>query len=115
MLQFGKLTTIFFEKIVRRRVMHTPLSKKQVHEWMSLLTVEQQEFIERSVKQSKKSKWLEVLAKNKGISIEQATTIEELESLIDDWVLMEVLDSGYGNKDYRCMCGTPLRSQYIVL
>jgi hypothetical protein len=95
-------------------LMQTPLSKKQVHEWMSLLTDEQQEFIERTIKQSKKSKWLEVLAKNKGISIKQDTTIEQLESLIDDWVLVEILDSGYGNRDYRCICGTPLRYQYIV-
>lgn len=34
--------------------MQTPLSKKQVHEWMSLLTVEQLDFIKRTVKQSKK-------------------------------------------------------------
>lgn len=60
--------------------MQTPLSKKQVHEWMSLLTVEQLDFIKRTVKQSKKSKWLEVLAKNKGFSIQQDTTIAELES-----------------------------------
>jgi hypothetical protein len=38
-----------------------------------------------------------------------------LKHLIDDWVLLEILDSGYGNKNYRCMCGMPLRYQYIVL
>jgi hypothetical protein len=90
------------------------LSKKQVHEGLALLNPRQQDYILHNENQSKKSKWLEVLARNKGISITKDTPLEELENLID-WVLLEVKDSGFGNKDYRCICGTPLRYQYIVL
>ncbi|WP_204524670.1 hypothetical protein [Litchfieldia alkalitelluris] len=87
----------------------------EVHKYLSMLTVEQQEFLASTLKQSKKSKWLEVLARSKGLTIRKETTIEELEEMIDDWVLLEVLDSGYGNRNYRCMCGAPLRYQYVVL
>lgn len=42
-------------------------------------------------------------------------TAEEAESYIDNWVLVDILDSGYGNKHYRCQCGTPLRYQYRIM
>jgi hypothetical protein len=90
------------------------LSKQKVHEELALLNPQQQDYILQKINQSKKSKWLEVLARNKGISISKDTPLEELEKLID-WVLLEIKDSGYGNRHYRCMCGTPLRYQYIVL
>ncbi|NRD77308.1 hypothetical protein HPT25_07325 [Bacillus sp. BRMEA1] len=90
------------------------LTKQEVHKYMSLLSEEQRTFLLEHGKQSKKSKWLEVLARNKGITFHEDMSTEELEKLIDDWVLVEVLDSGYGNKNYRCICGTPLRYQYIV-
>jgi hypothetical protein len=95
--------------------MQVPLSKKEVHNGLTLLNDKQQDFILRTLNQSKKSKWLEVLARNKGISLRKDTPIEGLEDLIDDWVLLEIKDSGFGNKHYRCMCGMPLRYQYIVL
>jgi len=90
------------------------LSKSEVDRIMSSLTKEQQEFLLENIKQSKKSKWLEVLARNKGISIQQETTTEVLEQLIDDWVLVEIFDSGFGCKNYRCKCGMPLRYQYVI-
>ncbi|NWQ44684.1 hypothetical protein MLOOGBEN_28825 [Bacillus sp. EB106-08-02-XG196] len=92
-----------------------PLSKAQVNQYMSYLTNDQQEYLLSAIKQSKKSKWLEVLAKKKGFDIQEGMTVEEIENLIDDWILVEILDSGYGNKNYRCICGTNLRYQYIVL
>ena len=91
-----------------------PLSKAEVHRYMSFLSKEQQEYLLNATKQSKKSKWLEVLARRKGYEIKAEMTVEEMESLIDDWILIEILDSGYGNRDYRCICGAPLRYQYIV-
>jgi len=92
-----------------------PLSKAQVDQWMMLLSEEQREFLKRSVGQSKKSKWLEVLAKKKGVTVSEDISTEELEEIIDDWVLVEILDSGFGNRDYRCICGKPLRYQYVVV
>ncbi|SEN37141.1 hypothetical protein SAMN05192533_11225 [Mesobacillus persicus] len=92
-----------------------PLSKSEVHQLMSLLDPEQREFIEKYSKQSKKSKWIEAIARRKGIVITEETAYEEIEPLIDDWVLVDVLDSGFGNRDYRCECGRALRYQYRVL
>lgn len=95
--------------------MSQPLSKSEVHQLMSLMDPEQREFIERYSKQSKKSKWIEAIARRKGIVITEETAYEEIEPLIDDWVLVDVLDSGFGNRDYRCECGRALRYQYRVL
>jgi hypothetical protein len=95
--------------------MTQPLSKKEVHELMSLLNFDQREFLDAYSKQNKKSKWIEALARSKGIVIKEDMSYEEIETLIDDWVLIDVMDSGYGNRDYRCECGMPLRYQYKVL
>ncbi|MBY0157205.1 hypothetical protein H0178_15535 [Cytobacillus firmus] len=47
--------------------MSTALTEREVSELMSRLSVEQKKFILQNVKQSKKAKWLEVLASFKGI------------------------------------------------
>lgn len=82
---------------------------------MSLLNREQREFIEKYGKQGKKSKWIEAIARRKGIIVTEETPYEEIEPLVDDWVLVDVLDSGFGNRHYRCECGRSLRFQYRVL
>jgi hypothetical protein len=92
-----------------------PLSKSEVHQLMSLLSAEQKAFIDRYSKQSKKSKWIEAIARRKGIVLSEDTPYEEIEPLVEDWVLVDVLDSGYGNRDYSCECGRSLRYQYRVL
>ncbi|WP_163971086.1 hypothetical protein [Oceanobacillus halotolerans] len=94
--------------------MAQPLSEQVVYKLLQKLTEEQQAFIDKFIKQSKKSKWLEVLADKKGYNINNEDELGEIEYKIDDWVLEEVLDSGYGNREYRCECGKALRYQYIV-
>lgn len=49
------------------------------------------------------------------VTLSEGMTEAEVEEELDSWVLREVLDGGFGNKPYRCECGTPLRYQYIVL
>ncbi len=49
------------------------------------------------------------------VTLSEGMTEAEVEEELDSWVLKEVLDGGFGNKPYRCECGTPLRYQYIVL
>jgi len=92
-----------------------PLSKSEVHQLMSLLSDEQKTFIERYSKQSKKSKWIEAIARRKGMVLSEDTPYEEIEPLIEDWILVDIMDSGYGNRDYVCECGRALRYQYRVL
>lgn len=90
------------------------LTEEKVSQYMSLLNQAQREFLENHIKQSKKSKWLEVLAKRKGISIELVMDMEALDAKIADWVLVDVLDGGFGKRPYRCECGQRIRFQYIV-
>ncbi|MEK1828912.1 hypothetical protein AAAC51_07130 [Priestia megaterium] len=53
--------------------------------------------------------------KQKGIVLEEDMSPEEAVEAVKDWVLLEVLDAGYGNKGfYHCECGAGLRFQYIV-
>jgi hypothetical protein len=91
-----------------------PLSKKKIDELSQLLSPEQKVFMKARTKQSKKSKWVESLACMKGIALDEKLSFEEMEQQIDDWILLDILDSGFGSKDYRCECGRPLRYQYIV-
>jgi hypothetical protein len=94
--------------------MSSPLAKQEVEQLMSLLSEEQRSFLEERSKQSKKSKWIQSLARQKGIVIKQNMSYEDMEKLIDDWILLDILDSGFGSKEYRCECGRALRYQYQV-
>jgi hypothetical protein len=90
------------------------LTEREVKEYYSLLNMEQKQFLDEHIRQTKKSKWLEALARKKGIKIDATVSLEELEREINDWVLVDVLDGGYGNRPYRCECGNSLRHQFIV-
>ncbi|MED1206104.1 hypothetical protein [Heyndrickxia acidicola] len=94
--------------------MSGPLLEREVHELMNLLNTDQKNFLESNIKQSKKSKWLEVLALKKGVVLNNKNA-DEIAQQIGDWVLIDVLDGGYGNRPYKCECGKSLRYQYIVL
>lgn len=39
---------------------------------------------------------------------------EDLQLLIDEWVLIDYIDNGFVDKNTPCECGRPLRYQYIV-
>jgi Fe2+ or Zn2+ uptake regulation protein len=91
-----------------------PLTEREVNDILNTFSPEKQEFLSAHLKQGKKSKWLEVLSQKKGIPLSEGMTDEEIEEQMESWVLKEVLDGGFGNKPFRCECGTPLRYQYIV-
>lgn len=90
--------------------MTKPLTEKEVDTLYQLLTSDQKDFLDSYIKQNKKSKWLEVLSIKKGIVIEDLSKLDTL----DDWELLEILDSGYGKRSYKCECGMPLRNCYVV-
>ena len=94
--------------------MSPPLAKHEVEQLMALLNEEQRAFLEEHSKQSKKSKWIESLARRKGIVLDPDLSYEEMGALVDDWILVDILDSGLGNRNYHCECGRPLRYQYLV-
>jgi len=94
--------------------MLSPLAKHEVEQLMNLLNEEQRAFLDEHSKQSKKSTWIESLARRKGIVLDPDLSYEEMEALVDDWILVDILDSGLGNRNYHCECGRPLRYQYLV-
>ncbi|MBU8729735.1 hypothetical protein KM915_06660 [Cytobacillus oceanisediminis] len=94
--------------------MESILTKSEIDEAAELLTVEQRFFLENRLKIRKKSQWLQVLAKYKGVDINENMTMEEIESKIDDWILIDFRDGGYKKLPYKCDCGQSLRYQYII-
>ncbi|RAK14979.1 hypothetical protein B0I26_12747 [Anoxybacillus vitaminiphilus] len=96
------------------RNFHTPLTEAEVDEIYQLFTPKQRQYMDAFTKRSKKSKWLEVLALKKGIIVTEDMDTEQLAEAVDDWVLVEILDGGRGNRPFRCECGMSLRYQYIV-
>lgn len=94
--------------------MPSPLTEKEVNRLVQLLNAEQLDFLQHYLKQSKKSKWLEKLARKKGVVLHPDTSIEDIWEKLNDWELKEILDGGYGNRPYKCECGMALRFCYIV-
>lgn len=90
------------------------LCEREVNEIMETLDGDQRMFLEEHIKQSKRSKWLEMLGERKGIVIAEDMELDEIADRLNDWVLLDILDGGYGNRPYRCECGNSLRFQYIV-
>ncbi|WP_235851649.1 DUF3895 domain-containing protein [Heyndrickxia camelliae] len=78
------------------------------------LTDEQRDFLIHHVKRGKKTIFANIMAKDKGIVLPGQTTNEEIEQLLDEWILDDYIDNGFVNPETRCECGRPLRYQYIV-
>lgn len=91
-----------------------PLTQAEVDQIYQNLTPRQKEFMDSYEKRGKKSKWLEALAKKKGIVVYENMSEQELIEKVNDWVLIDILDGGEGNRPFKCECGMPLRYQYIV-
>jgi hypothetical protein len=85
-----------------------------VDEILGLMSEAQREFMIEKMKQGKKSKWLEALARYKGVAISEEMSLEEISEQVNDWVLVDVLDGGRYCRPYQCECGKSLRHQYIV-
>lgn len=68
------------------------LSQREVEYIMSSLSEDQRTFIMEHTKQSKKSKWIETLAKKKGIVLSESMSLEAVEDKLDEWMLVDVLD-----------------------
>lgn len=92
----------------------TPLTQAQITEIMESLTEDQRRFIQEKSKLDKKNRWLETLARFKGVVIDSGMEDDEIIEKINDWVLIDVLDGGRNARPYRCECGKSLRFQYIV-
>jgi hypothetical protein len=90
------------------------LSERQINDIIITLNDEQKNFLENRIKQNKKSKWLETLAGYKGIVIDEKMDMNQIKDKLKDWVLLDILDGGFGNRPYTCECGNSLRFLYLV-
>lgn len=90
------------------------LDKQKRDELLNKLDSSQKEFLMNHVKRGKKTMFANVMAKDKGMVLPENMKAEELEYLLDEWVLLDYIDNGFINNDTPCECGRPLRYQYIV-
>jgi len=94
--------------------MNKILTNEEREELLSLLTEQQKTFIEEHVKRGKKTVFANQMAIDKGIILPDSASIEEMEMLLDEWILEDYIDNGFVNSETPCECGRPLRYQYIV-
>lgn len=78
------------------------------------LTEKQKDFLQQHVKRGKKTAFANVMALDKGIVLPEHATDTEIQTILDEWVLIEYIDNGEINANTPCECGRPLRYQYIV-
>lgn len=86
-------------------------SSQERDEVLNSLTEEQRTFLLETLKRGKKTIFSNEIAKGKGT---YTGSDQELNQEILEWEFIDLLDSGEGNRFYKCECGMSLRYQYIV-
>ncbi|RKL66578.1 hypothetical protein CR203_14925 [Salipaludibacillus neizhouensis] len=94
--------------------MNEILTNELRDQYLKTLSPEQTDFIRNHVRRGKKTIFANSMAKDKGIVLPEDLNSEEIEHLLEDWVLIDYIDNGFVNPDTPCECGRPLRYQYIV-
>jgi hypothetical protein len=90
------------------------LTNEERESLLSLLTEQQRTFIQEHVKRGKKTVFANQMAMDKGIVLPESASNDDIEMLLDEWVLEDYIDNGFRNPETPCECGRPLRYQYIV-
>lgn len=81
------------------------------------LTAPQHDLLDNHLKRSRRTMWLNVLARHKGAHLTSDQFEGEYEHLSNrflDWELVERIDYGERTSKAKCECGASLRYQYIV-
>jgi hypothetical protein len=94
--------------------MFEKLSQEQRDMIQNSLTEEQKEFLQNKLKRGYRTIFANEMARMKGIMLPLDADPEEIEQLLDEWVLVDFIDSGVVTTDTPCECGRPLRYQYTV-
>jgi Protein of unknown function (DUF3895) len=71
-------------------------------------------FLQLHLKRSKKTVFANHMARDKGLVFAEDVPSEEIEMILDEWILEDYIDNGFVNPETPCECGRPLRYQYIV-
>ncbi|MBN8207802.1 DUF3895 domain-containing protein [Bacillus sp. NTK071] len=78
------------------------------------LSTDQQRYLTQFLKRGRKTVFANVIARDKGRIIPYGASDEEIEMLLDDWILDDFIDAGIVSDELLCECGRPLRYQYVV-
>ncbi|MGG3102036.1 DUF3895 domain-containing protein [Bacillus velezensis] len=82
---------------------------------ISFLNKEQKLFLMNYIKTKKLDAFNKVQTEaSTGYKGFENATSEDLQLLIDEWVLIDYIDNGFVDNNTPCECGRPLRYQYIV-
>lgn len=94
------------------------LSKTERDQIFSMMNSAQQTFLMDELKRGKRTTFANILARDKGDVITENMMLDEVESLLGEWRLLDVIDAGPAYKHikppYKCQCGKVLRYQYII-
>lgn len=94
--------------------MNLTLTNEERESLLSVTTEQQRIFLQEHVRRGKKTIFANQMAMDKGIILPESASIDEIEILLDEWILEDYIDNGFVNSETPCECGRPLRYQYIV-
>jgi len=90
------------------------LTTKERDRILNSLDDTQADFLQLHLKRGKKTVFANYMARDKGLVFPEDVPSEEIEILLDEWILEDFIDNGFVNPETPCECGRPLRYQYIV-
>lgn len=82
---------------------------------LSRLNEDQVHFLKEELKRGKRTVFANVIAKQKGLQIPEIATFEDVERMVDSWIMVGYVDAGYVSSELKCECGRSLRFQYHVI
>lgn len=82
---------------------------------LSCLDEEQILFLREELRRGKRTVFANIIAEQKGLRVPEGATFEDIEYLVDSWILIGYIDAGRVTADLKCECGRSLRYQYHVL
>lgn len=91
------------------------LTMEQRDQIMERLTEAQRHFLHHILVRGRRTRFARQLARMKFQFIPEEVTLEELESIIDEWDYIGFVDSGVVSPHTKCECGRSLRYQHEVL
>ena len=97
--------------------MKAKYSKEQLDTAYQSLNETQRQVLDQNVKRGMQTKWLNILAKQKGSVLTESglDNIEETMKKLLDWVLIDYVDGGEVTPTLKCLCGRSLRYRYTVM
>lgn len=91
------------------------LSEEQRDFLLSHLRDNQVQYLKEELKRGKRTVFANVIAEQKGFQIPENAAFEDIEHMVDSWILVGYVDAGHVTPELKCECGRSLRFQYHVV